>query len=831
MVNASSPAALAMPSRIDYKYKRVTAPFPPHTFTQHDTPSSNDQSLGTSPSHHKQSSLSIQQPILPQPGSFVSVPLVHADVSSTSSAPPTTTHTHSRFPAVGPPRPFSSAQSVRPRIVRTEDDDDDRDNGDECDDEAGSVRDGFSDTNSAYSAFSRSREGLDKMREEREVRVREEEKRRSEERARLEKVAAVAHKATQMRLRAASAEQAKRKEEEDELRAVVAQVQAREEKQKQEERLRKIKQTEQQRREQQHAERRQGEERKEDEERQVERAKEASMRREHSNGTVQASRLRREPQVASPPPFLTTSVSQSTTTSLLPPTSAASKRSIRSDLLASSLPSNPSYYPTHIHSLLSTAFLPPLSRLFKHYHQRAPSSSASPAYVDMAGGVRASVLSSGDWLLMMSECGVSGVLLSKDGLKRVYMLSVRTERKRSDVEAKEEVSDERKNGLGLGRFLKSLWCVARSVGGNDRAEDAESGRQEADMRVMLALLEFIGHHATPQRLGAQLKLQWPDLTLKEAVEVHCRLTPPAAYQSRPARRREEQKAANVDTQDRSTDNASPATTTIIVRPPHTQPTTSRSPAAPAAADTAADDAGERERKERKRLRLKMRVERYRREQEEKEKTKAEEERRKKVEEEDREAERRRKEERLREDEKRKIAEFRARRKEEVEEMARTEAEKAEREERDRKRALELYVRQKAERKRREEAEQRQRLMHFHQQLYAQEAAEAASDNSDHRQRQQPLVLKEETKRRQWDKRPLQYLDAPSLVSAHSPASSPSSETRTPALPMSAYASPPVSSVMAPVQSGASGLSEDELLSVGGESSSTLDGVDADEEMF
>ena len=816
---------------MDYKYKRVAAPFPPHVFTPHDSSSSHNQSAEVSPTHHKQSSLSLHQPVLP---SSFSPPTVHTAVSSASSAPPTTTHTqaYSRFPAVIQPRPFSSAQSVRPRIVRTEDDDEDGEDG------TGSMVDGLSDTGSAFSAFSRSREELDRIREERELRLRESEKRQSEEKVRLEKVAAVAQKATQMRLRAASAELAKRKEEEEQLRAVVAQVQAREEKQRQVERARQSQQTVHQRGGLEQAERRLGEDRKEEEEkREMEKVKEASMRREHSNSTLNASRVRRESQATSPPLTTTSSPFPSSSASLLPPTSAASKRSIRSDLLASSLPSNPSYYPTHIHSLLSTSFLPPLSRLFKHYHQRAPSSSASPAYIDMAGGVRASVLSSADWLLMMSECGVSGVLLSKDGLKRVYMVAVRTERKRgSEVEMKDEQSEERRNGLGLGRFLKSLWCVARSVGGNERVDDSESARQEADIRVMLALLEYIRHHATPQRLGAQLKLVWPDMTLKEAVDMQNRATPTSVtyastQQSKPVRQREEKKEANIDTGDRNTGSQS-TTTAAPAKAVPTQPPTSLLPLVPAVAAPVGDDAAERERKERKRLRLKLRVEQYRREQEEKERTKTEDERRRKAEEEEREAERRRKEERVREEEKRRIAEFKARRKEEVDEMARAEAEKAEREERERKRALDMYVRQKAERKRREEAEQRQRLLQFHQQLYAQEAVQDAVSESQHQQQQQ-LAQKDETKRRQWDKRPLQNSPQSYPASSHSLVASPPTATRIASLSSAAqvtHSSPPSSFMIPAADRSSVAQLEDDLLSLGGQSAG-LDSVDANEETF
>ena len=819
-----------MPSRMDYKYKRVIAanPAPPHLFTQCDSSSSPDPSTATSPTHHKLSSLSLHQPILPQqPASFIAA--VHTDTSSSSSAPPTTTHTHSRFPALGPPRPFSSAQSVRPRIVRTEDEDDE-DGGDEEGTGSAGERDGFSDTSSAFSAFSRSREELDRRREEREARAREEEKRRLDGKARLEKVAAVAQKATQARLRAASAEKAQRREEENELRAVVAQVQAREERERQEARARRATQAELQRGEQDQAERRQGEERREDvEKRQMERAKEASMRREHSNGASQPSRVKHDSQAASPPPPTSSASSPSSAASLLPPTSAASRRPVRADLLASSLPPNPSYYPTHIHSLLSTAFLPPLSRLFKHYHQRAPSSSASPAYVDMAGGVRASVLSSGDWLLMMSECGVSGVLLSKDGLRRLYMLAVRTERKRSggssgEVEMKEK-SEERQNGLGLGRFLKSLWCVARSVGGSERADDGEGGRQEADVRVMLALLEYIRHHATPQRLGAQLRLQWPDISLKEAVDVHSRAAPTpthtaATHSNKPVKRKEDQKASNTDTPATTT----AAAATAITLPPTQQPSASQPPSIPASAGTAAEDASERERRERKRLRLKLRVEQYRREQEEKERSRAEEERRRRAEEEEREAERRRREERLRDDEKRRIAEFKARRKEEIEEMARAEAEKAERDERERRRALELYMRQKAERKRREEAEQRQRLMHFHQQLSAHEAAADKESVEDSQQpHDKPMAQQEERKRRQWDKRPTSIAETTFPTFNHSPAASPPTATRNTSLSSTAL------STLQPAADAVGG-SEDDGLSLGG-GSTELDGEDPNEETF
>ena len=803
---------------MDYKYKRVGVPFAPHVFTQNDSSSScHDQSAVASPTHHKQSSLSLHQPLLPATVSLSSAAVaVLSDVSSSSSAPPTTTHIHSRFPAVGPPRPFSSAQSVRPRIIRAQDDDED-----ERDDEAGSDRDGFSDTSSALNTFSRSREELDRIRQQRELRLREDERRQGEEAVRLEKVAGVAQKAALLRLRAASAEQAKRKEEEDELRAVVAQVQAREEKQRQEDRARRTKQADQQRKEVEQAEWRQSEERKEDEEkRQTERVKEANMRREHHKGAPQLNRVRRESQPASPPPPTFSSQLQSTSALLPPPASAVSRRPVRSDLLASSLPSNPSYYPTHIHSLLSTAFLPPLSRLFKHYHQRAPSSSASPAYVDMASGVRASVLSSGDWLLMMSECGVSGVLLSKDGLKRVYMLAVRTERKRSsESEVKDDESDERKNGLGLGRFLKSLWCVARSVEGNERVDDSDSGRLEADMRVMFALLEYIRHHATPQRLGAQLKLQWPDMTLREAVETCSRATPTltaaVTQQTKPVKRREEKKTTDFPNQYIDGQSiASPAP----IKPSAAAPIHSPLVPVPATAATAVDDAAERERKERKRLRLRLRVEQYRREQEDKERTKAEDERRKKAEEDDREAERRRREDRLREEEKRRIADFKARRKEEIDELARAEAEKAEREERERKRALELYLREKAERKRREEAEQRNRLLQFHQQLYAQEAAEHAIDDS-HQQHKQAVALKEEPKRRQWDKRP------PQQAGSASPASDQSV-----AVASSAYSSPPLASTVLAARGSVGRKAEDDLLSVGGESTG-LDSVDTNEEMF
>ena len=820
-----------MPSRMDYKYKRVAVPFPPHLFNQHDSSSSvssADQSASASPAHHKQSSLSLHAPLLTQ--SFPSAPTVYTDTSSSSSAPPTTTHTYTRFPAVGPPRPFSSAQSVRPRIVRAEEDDTDEDGSrdEQLRDGLGAGRDDLSDTSSSYSAFSRSRDDLDRIRQEKEARLKDEERRRSEERARTEKVTAIAQKAAQIKLQAASAEKAKRKEEEDELRAVVAQVQAREAKQRQ------SKQSDLQRRELEQAERRQAEERKEQEEKsQMEREKEASMRRVHNSSMAPLGRPRRDTQAASPPPPTSSSQSSGNSSSLLPPSSAASKRPVRSDLLASSLPTNPSYYPTHIHSLLSTAFLPPLSRLFKHYHQRAPSSSASPAYVEMAGGVRASVLSSGDWLLMMSECAVSGVLLSKDGLKRIFMMAVRTERKRGSGGELDDESDERKNGLGLGRFLKSLWCVARSVGGSERTDDSESGRQEADVRVMLALLEYIRHHATPQRLGAQLKLQWPDMTLKEAVELHSRSTPAApqtaAQASRPVKRPEPKKTPSVDTAPLTNTNSSntnhhTATTTTPTKSPHPPTSSSAQPSVPATTD----DAAERERKERKRARLKMRVEQYRREQEEKDRAKADEERQRKSEEAEQEAERRRREERSREEEKRRIADFKARRKEEVEEMARAEAEKAERDERERKRALELYMKQKADRKRREEAEQRQRLMHFHQQLYAQEAADNIADDINSSAEQQQPPQREERKRRQWEKQPSQQslpvvepLAASNIVASRIPAPS--------AAAVSIYSSPPLFSVPPIVHRGAD--NEDDSLSVGGEGAGMDNGVDPNEETF
>ena len=817
MVSASQPAQAVLPSRMDYKFGRVAAHPPAHSFLADSASSSGV----ASPTHHKQSSLSLPYTALPIASSFSGAPTVqlHASSLSASSAPATTTHSYSRFPAVGPPRPFSSAQSVRPRIVRTQDEDED-DGSDERDDGLGSVKDALSETGSAFSAFSRSREELDKLREERVLRVRDEERRQAEEKMRQEKVAAVAQKATQMRLRAASAELAKRREEEEQLRAVVAQVQAREEKQRQEDRARRSKQAEQQRREQEQEDRRQSEERKEDDERQMEKNKEASMREEHSSSA--SMRPKREAHATSPPPQLRTQSSVSPSGPQLPPPSAASKRSSRSDLLASNLPVNPSYYPTHVHSLLSTAFLPPLSRLFKHYHKRAPSSSASPAYVDMAGGVRASVLSSADWLLMMSECGVSGVLLPKDGLKRLYMLAVRTERKRSSVgeaEVKEDDGDERRHGLGLGRFLKSLWCVARSVAGSERQDDSEGGRREADVRVMLALLEYIRHHATPQKLGAQLKLQWPDMTLKDAIEAHGRAipisTPAASMPDDKTAKKREKLAHKVVASERETVATAAAIPSSSAQPPRSS--TSLAPAASATpAHVGDDDAASRERKERKRLRLKLRVEQYRREQEERDRAQLEEERRKKSEEDEREAERRRREERTREEEKRRIAEFKARRKEEVEEMARAEAEKAEREERERKRALELYMREKAERKRREEAEQRQRLMQFHQQVYAQE--EAAQDEADDGQRESPAPPRVETKRRQWNIRPEQQHGSNALVTSRIQMPSPSVGTElAPAALPAAHAS-------------VIKIEQDDLLSVGGESAGQ-DSVDPNEETF
>ena len=834
MVNATPSPQPVMPSRIDYKFKRVpAAAFPPHPFTQNDSSpsSSHDPSAAPSPTHHKQSSLSLHQPPqpfhtpLPQP--FPSLYQPTETASSSLSAPPTTTHGtgHTRFPALGPPRPFSSAQSyARVRIVRAEDDDE-AEGDEEGDGAGGSAGEGLSETGSAFSAFSRSREELDKMRDDRAARVQEDERRLKDEKARHDKVTAIAQKTSQLRLQAASAERARRKEEEDELRAVVEQVQKREEKQRRDQRPKPTKCTEQRPGQQEQAvERRQGQNRQDEEEKQqVEKTKEASMRREHSHGAFLPNKLNRDSQAASPPPRSSLSVSPSPSAPLQPPNSAATKRPVRSDLLASSLPTNPSYYPSHVHSLLSSTFLPPLSRLFKHYHQRAPASSASPAYVDMAGGLRATLLSPADWLLMMGECAVSGVLLPKDALKRLYMAAVRTERKAGaggEVGGDGQSGDGKAHGLGLGRFLKSLWCVARSVGGGESVDQGGSGKQEVDLRVMLALLEYVRHHATPQRMGAQLKLQWPDITLKEAVDLHVTATPRSTesppQQPKPTKRREEKKPAFQPTQATNTDHPSttPAATTP---PPRTQfqlpaplvPTTTAT-----TAPTPADLTAEQQRKDRKRQQLKAQVEHYRRQQEAKEAARIEEERARKAEEEEREVERRRREERVREEEKRRIAEFKARRREEVEEMARAEAEKAEREERERKRALELYMRQKAERKRREEAEQRQRLMHFHQQMSAQEAADDDEDKS--KQQEQPGTQKAHSKRRQWDKQPSQNLDSTAAVSQ-------------PLDTLHTYSSPPVVALTQTFDDRGD-IRDEDLMSLGHQSVG-MDGIGRSEEKF
>ena len=667
-------------TRGDYTSKHTHSSFPTSIPSYQRTPSESSFSSSPSPSPSKRSSLSLHPSLSPPHPS----PLIPSTFPTSVSAPPTTTH--SRFPLL--PRSFSSAQGPRPRVQR----------------EAEAPFPPAPDS---------TEEGVERMQRE-EGRRREEEEGR-EEKEKEGRLLAGVHRAARLRLQAAAVERNRRvKDDERDMTDLIAQVQQREEQQRRQERERtrtvlNISSTS-------------TADRWDSGGWAEEQPEEKRDRRKPRNLDRGADHRPHDRRTSHSPPAAAADLRQSASSSTSSPSPAPlppsiPRRSLRPPPADLGLPSNPSYYPSHVHSLLSTTFLPPLSRLFKAYHSRSPTPAPLP-HLPLANPHLC--LSSPDFLLLLTDLSLIPSLLPKALALRIYVHAVATRRKGGG--GGREVGEgggveEGGGGLGLGRFLKAMWVVARVVGGGAGG----AGGAEEELRVMLVLLEYVRHHCMGDGgAGRQLRLQWPELTLKQAVAHHLQAaaSPEAPLRQPPRRRKEERSRAL------PRDPLPPTTSAAAPTPSSPAP-----PPPPPGVIASTEEELERERKERKRLRLKEKVERYRREVEAKERERAEEERRRREEEEVREAERRRREERVREEERRRIAQFKARRREEVEEVARAEAERAEREERERRRALEGYVRQRRERKAREEEEQRRRLLSFHAALERERAPEGGEEGA------------------------------------------------------------------------------------------------------
>ena len=593
--HSGAPPALPQRSRMDYQQQQkhrdssIPTSFPSSIPSYPHIPS--DSSTPSSLSPSKRSSLTLNPALAPSLPSSHPPLTLFTSLSSTSSAPPTTTH--SRFPTLVPRHP-SSAQGPRVRVQREAEDDDD------------------SSSSSHLSVDDRGREELERIQRDREDRQREELRRAQEEREKSDRLLAAAQKAARVRLQAAAVERNRRKDDEKEMREVVAQVQQREERQRREDRER---------------------QRPTPSPRPTSPSPSSSPSSTslpsftaslEAAGEEERAKERRMQRSLAGLPHRSDSHHRASAVPLPSPSPAPVRRPTRA-LEASTLPSHPSY-PPHIHALLVHSFSTPLQRLFRHYHSRAPSASAlAPSYMPLAPATPA--LSSADFLLLLSDLSLTPTLLSKPTALRIYTQTLQAPRVRGEPHAQ--------TGLEYDRFLQALWLIARTVAGAGGME--ENARE--DVRMQLVTLEYMRHHCTAAVLGKQVRLHWPQMSLEEAVAVYVDGTAPQPMAPVPKVRTGERRR----------------------EPRETPPPVKMATPEVVADGQGVEDAEARAKKERKRLRLKERVERYRREVEEKERQKADEERRKREDDEAREADKRRREERVREDERQRIAEFKAKR--------------------------------------------------------------------------------------------------------------------------------------------------------------------------